>query len=92
MTPSVTDIRPTLASAASRTGVEPLLERLVPDDLPPKIAVARLFGLVRSLLQENVQLQDELRRVLAASPSGERIAPIATLERERHHGSPPEAA
>lgn len=92
MTPKTTDIRPTLASAATRTGLEPLLERLVPDDLPPRIAVARLFGLVRSLLQENMQLEDELRRARAATAPGEPLAAVATLERHPHDGTPPEAA
>ena len=38
------------------------LEELVPPELPPEIAVARLVALARSLLIENRQLREILHR------------------------------
>jgi hypothetical protein len=43
-------------------GLWPQLEDLVPPELPPEIAVARLVALARSLLIENRQLREVLRR------------------------------
>ena len=40
----------------------PRLEDLVPPELPPEIAVARLVALARSLLIENRQLREILLR------------------------------
>ena len=40
----------------------PELEDLVPPDLPPEIAVARLVALARSLLIENRQLRELAQR------------------------------
>jgi hypothetical protein len=40
----------------------PRLEDLVPPELPPEIAVARLVALARSLLIENRQLREILHR------------------------------
>jgi hypothetical protein len=51
----------------SVSGLWPRLEDLVPPELPPEVAVARLVSLARSLLIENRQL----REVLAAQhPAG----------------------
>lgn len=46
-------------------GLWPQLEDLVPPELPPEVAVARLVSLARSLLIENRQL----REALIAQPS-----------------------
>jgi hypothetical protein len=44
----------------SVTGDWPRLEDLVPPELPPEVAVARLVALARSLLAENRQLREIL--------------------------------
>lgn len=41
-------------------GLWPQLEDLVPGELPPEVALARLVALARSLLIENRQLRDAL--------------------------------
>jgi hypothetical protein len=43
-------------------GLWPQLEDLVPPELPPDVAVARLVSLARSLLIENRQLREALRQ------------------------------
>jgi hypothetical protein len=70
-------------------GLWPQLEDLVPPELPPEVAVARLVSLARSLLIENRQL----REVLAAQVP---IAPVpglvAALLQPRTADGPAEAA
>jgi hypothetical protein len=48
----------------SARGLWPQLEDLVPPELPPEIAVARLISLARSLLIENRELRELLDATL----------------------------
>jgi hypothetical protein len=57
----------------SEAGLWPQLEDLVPPELPPDVAVARLVALARSLLIENRQLRE------AVAASTERAAPARSL-------------
>lgn len=41
----------------------PQLEDLVPPELPPDVAIARLVALAKSLLLENQQLREVLHRL-----------------------------
>ncbi len=51
-----------LATSSGRDGDAPLmLEELVPPELPPDLAVARLVGLAKSLLLERSQLLEEIQ-------------------------------
>jgi hypothetical protein len=69
------------------SGLWPQLEDLVPPELPPDVAVARLVSLARTLLIEN----RELREVLAAQHSvGFEPCLVQALHPRRRHG--PEAA
>ena len=54
-------------------GLWPQLEDLVPPELPPDIAIARLVALARSLLIENRQLRE------AVAASIERSVPARSL-------------
>jgi hypothetical protein len=49
----------------SVSGLWPQLEDLVPPELPPEIAVARLVALARSLLIENRELREVLEATIA---------------------------
>jgi hypothetical protein len=51
---------------APPTRLWPQVEGLVPPELPPDIAVARLLALVRSLLIENRQLREVLEATRTA--------------------------
>ena len=62
---------------ASVAGLWPQLEDLVPPELPPDVAVARLVALARSLLIENRQLREALQADIAADESAPDLA--ATL-------------
>jgi hypothetical protein len=66
----------------SSTGLWPQLEDLVPPDLPPDIAVARLVALARSLLIENRQLREVL-----ATTSGVGEQPLELADALTPHGS-----
>jgi hypothetical protein len=49
-----------VVDGSSATSLWPSVEELVPPELPPDIAVARLVALTRSLLVENRELRDAL--------------------------------
>jgi hypothetical protein len=67
----------------SIAGLWPQLEDLVPPELPPDVAVARLVALARSLLIENRRLREALNSELeGAEPS----ADLATALRRAAEG------
>lgn len=57
-------------------GLWPQLEDLVPPELPPELAVARLVALARSLLIEN----RELREALHCLPEPELVDALRPLD------------
>jgi hypothetical protein len=70
------------------SGLWPQLEDLVPPELPPDVAVARLVALARSLLIENRQL----REVLAAQARIEPVPGLVEALQPRAADGPAEAA
>lgn len=61
----------------------PTVENLVPPDLPPEIAVARLVGLARSLLIENRELRDALNLAdRGAHRAGELVGALRPAARD----------
>jgi hypothetical protein len=70
--------------ASDTRSLWPSVEELVPPELPPDIAVARLVALARSLLVENRELRDALALTRAASTDDlvRALHPPSTHDRE----------
>ena len=68
----------------SVAGLWPQLEDLVPPELPPDVAVARLVALARSLLIENRQLREALNADLTVAGRSPEL--VATLQRATQGG------
>jgi hypothetical protein len=62
-------------SVRETEGLWPQLEDLVPPELPPEMAVARLVALARSLLIENRQLREVLHGSRGRDDLLESLAP-----------------